>query len=399
MANTKNTNTQKPKTKKRYATHITTPDGNRVYISAKSQEELDKKVLQAKMEMGAGVDISDNSTFEEYANLWLQVYKAPPKLRQNSYDTLKWHLDKNILPVFKGVLLKDVKPIHIQKFMNSLSPYGKAVQTRCLQAVRAIFRTAVDNGLIAKSPVLSDVKAGGTTGGEKVPLTKEQANQLLEAVKGTRAYLFCLLALTTGLRRSEILGLMWEDVDFDSGYLTVTHSKALHPNGEASTVSTLLKSDAAHRRIPIPLILRVALEQEKKVSKSDFVLSMRDGSSVSWASYQALWRLVTVRTESEDKPLGKICKTNNGNCYTVTLDFHCSPHLLRHTCITSWFEAGLDLKQVQYLAGHSTPEMTLKVYTHYRRKAREKETEDLVLGAASYLKVSGGAPIIQFPAQ
>ena len=51
--------------KKRYATHITTPTGERVYVSAKSQEELDKKKAQLKTEMGVGVDISDNTLFND----------------------------------------------------------------------------------------------------------------------------------------------------------------------------------------------------------------------------------------------------------------------------------------------------------------------------------------------
>jgi integrase len=243
----------------------------------------------------------------------------------------------------------------------------------------------VDNGLLLKSPVQSDDKAGGAKPEEKEALTNEQANQLLKAVKGTRAYLFCLLALTTGMRRSEILGLMWEDVDFDTGYITVTHSKTLSPKRADCEVLTLLKSDAAHRRLPIPLLLRKALEEEHRASNSKFVLSMKNGESLSKCSYEALWRTVTNRTVGEGRPLGSWHHSNNGGDYTVTLDFVSHPHLLRHTFITQCFEAGMDLKQIQYLAGHSTPEMTLRVYTHFRRKAREQETADLVSEATAYL--------------
>ena len=57
-----------------------------------------------------------------------------------------------------------------------------------------------------------------------------------------------------------------------------------------------------------------------------------------------------------------------------TLDFHVHPHLLRHTCITRWFEQGLDIKEIQYLAGHATVDVTLGIYTHYQQQARREET-------------------------
>lgn len=388
--------------KKRYATHITTPNGKRVYLSAKSQEELDKKVAQAKMEMGAGVDIADDTTFAEYARLWIVTYKKPPKIRQNTYDTLNWHLEKNIIPFFGERALREIKPIHIQAFLASLSEYSYSVQAKCLQTVRAIFRSAEDNGLLLKSPVRATDKPGGVKTKEKEALTNEQAAQLLAAVKGTRAYLFCLLALSTGMRRSEILGLMWEDVDFNAGYITVRHSKALAPGRGNSKVSTMLKSESAYRRIPMPLLLRQTLELEHRVSASKFVLSMKDGDSLSKCSYDALWRSVTIRTAGEGKPLGSVHKSNNGEEYTVSLDFHCHPHLLRHTYITQLFESGLDIKEIQYLAGHSTPDMTLRVYTHYRQKSREQETAGKVARAVSYLggselKIVNGGTVSERP--
>lgn len=380
--------------KKRYATHITTFTGDRVYVSAKSQEELDAKVAKLKAEMGAGVDIGDDTLFNDYADLWLQIYKKP-KIRQNTYDTLKWHLEKNIKPFFKGKALREIKPLHIQAFMGTLSEYSYSIQAKCLQTVRAIFETAVDNDLLLKSPVRKRDKPGGAKPEEKEPLTNEQANHLLEAVKGTRAYLFCLIALATGMRRSEILGLMWEDVDFTTGHINVTHGMALNPHRDKCEVTTMLKTDSARRRLPMPLLLSYELEKEHRESRSKYVFSMRDGSPLSKCSYDAMWRAVTQRTADEKHPLGTIRGSNNGGQYEVSLDFKCHPHLLRHTYITQLFESGLDLKQVQYLAGHSTPDMTLSVYTHYRRKSREQETAEQVNAATSYLV--GSRSVVSMP--
>jgi len=121
------------------------------------------------------------------------------------------------------------------------------------------------------------------------------------------------------------------------------------------------------------------------LSRSPYVLSMDDGSSLTKASFRSMWEIVTSRSVSATRRLGESVRGSKHGKVAVTLDFECHPHLLRHTYITQLFEAGLDMKQVQYLAGHSTPEMTMKVYTHYRRRAREQETADQVISAVSYL--------------
>jgi hypothetical protein len=69
---------------------------------------------------------------------------------------------------------------------------------------------------------------------------------------------------------------------------------------------------------------------------------------------------------------------------------------LRHTYVTQLFEAGLDIKQVQYLAGHSTPEITLRIYTHYRQQSREQDTFARAMAATAYLS---GDNVVRFPGQ
>lgn len=107
------------------------------------------------------------------------------------------------------------------------------------------------------------------------------------------------------------------------------------------------------------------------------------GVSLTKTSFRNLWRLVERRTEGN----GRVSRSLGAQygTLTVALDFSCHPHQLRHTYITKLFEAGLDLKQVQYLAGHATPEMTIRVYTHYRARQRAAETHTQVCDALDYL--------------
>lgn len=372
---------------KSYATHITLPTGERVYVRGKTKEERDAKVLQAKLEMRMGVDITDNTLFRDYAYAWLKAYKSPPKLRESSYVTVKNNLEKHIIPFFGAMRLREVRPMQVQLFLSSIAHLSRSVQSKCLQMVRAIFRTAEDNGLIPKSPVRKEDTVSGSQPEEEEALSNEQARALLSAVRNTRAYPFCLIALSTGMRRGEILGLMWEDIDFDAGVINVTHNKAYLGNCNDAPVTTVLKTDAARRRIPVPPVLLAYLEQERKASDSPYVLSMSNGNSLTKASFRKLWAIVEARSAVGGRQVGDKVQGSQFGRTTVTLDFSCHPHQLRHTYITQLFEAGLDIKQVQYLAGHSTPEMTLKVYTHYRRRSREAETAQKVKCATNYLAI------------
>lgn len=366
----------------KYGTHITAPDGTRVYVSGRTRAERDRKVTEAKQQIRLGIDISDTTMFTDYTLLWLSTYKRP-KLRDSSYRLLEMLNRTRIEPFFAGMRLRDVKPMTIQLFLASLDGLSQSTQRKCLGIVRNVFQAAVDNGLLVKTPVRSCDKASGAKAKEEIPLTNEQSRKLLDAVEGTSAYPFILIALTTGLRRGEILGLMWEDIDLDRGIITVTHNKPLNAGGGDSPVTALLKTEAAHRSIPIPGVLEDFLRAEREKTSSAFVIHTEDGRSLTRNAFRAMWRNVQRRTVGKGEVPRKLGQ-RYGNVM-VTLDFDVHPHLLRHTYLTQLFEAGLDVKQVQYLAGHASPTVTMAIYTHYRQNQRSEETARQVREAMSYL--------------
>lgn len=363
---------------KYYTGTITLPNGKRKYIRGRTKEDLDQKMTQFRMELSAGVDISSDTTFGAYAELWYNTVKRP-RLRKNSASTQLYTLNKYVLPILDVYSMRDIKPMHIQQLLSSVSGMSKSTQAKVIQVTRAVFLSAVDNGVILRSPVKATDKPGGSEAREMEALTPEQSDTLLRATWGTRAYTFVLIALRTGMRRGEILGLMWEDVDFDAELIRVRHNKVFI-GGKDTPVTELLKSSAAHRELPLPDDLRLHLLAMKARSLSQYVLSMPSGEALSPSSFASLWRVVTSRTTDDPEKLGKPLDARHPHLI-MALDFQCHPHLLRHTYITRLFEAGLDMKEIQYLAGHSTIEMTLRVYTHYCRKSRAEETAQKVKSA------------------
>ena len=292
-----------------------------------------------------------------------------PNQKLKPYLVQQYLLNNHILPYLDAVPLKKVTPIQVQLIMAALSGKSKTLNNQVLQVLRGVFFSAVDNNLLLKSPVPNSLRVGGIPAKEKTALTPEQSQRLLDAVNGTRAYLFCLIALQTGMRRGEICGLMWSDIDFQNRIIHVRHNAILKDG--ITTVSEDMKTAAAKRDIPIPPTLFGKLEQERRKSKSLYVVPGTDGSPMTKSSFSRMMGLIASRTAIAPGELG----TSKPHTNVVrTLDFSVTAHQLRHTYITRLFESGLDIKEIQYLAGHTTVEMTLRVYTHYQKESRQAET-------------------------
>lgn len=348
--------TQAKKTYQYLTKAVQLPNGTRKYFRAKTQEELDEKVLKAQILVKSGVDICSEETFAHFSQMWYDLYKKP-YLRENSLNSIKYVLNQHILPYIGGCRLRDINPMQIQAIMAELSNKSNSLQAKVLMNLRSIFNVAIENGLVAKSPVSTMLKPTGKATQEKETLMVDECQSLLHRVKNTRARTFLLIGLHTGMRRGEILGLQWKDIDFKAKVIHVRHN-AVVKEGE-TTVSEDLKTKASKRNLPLSEELEAWLSERKKTSHSQYVIAMENHKPLTKSAYRSMWKLV-----ERELP-----------------DIHITAHILRHTYITRLFEAGLDVKEIQYLAGHSTLDMTLKVYTHYDRRSREAKTAEKVRNA------------------
>lgn len=324
---------------------ITLPNGKRKDFYGKTAAELDRKLKDARMQMGAGVDLSDNTTVGDFAALWFNVCRRNG-LSENSQEAMKYRLHDRLLPSLENRKLRDVTPLHIQAALNTLSDKSAAVNRQALRDLRKMFASAVENGLILRNPVTASLTVTGTEAEGRGALSVAQEDALLAALdKDHTTWLFALLGLKTGMRRGEILGLAWDSIDLDARTLTVRRTVIFHPDGSPE-VQEHTKTKAGMRTLPIPDSLWFALKNELR---HDGYLLEKDGKPLGKSGITVITRKL--------KKAGEI-----------------TPHWLRHTYITRLFDAGLDLTQVQYLAGHADPKITLSVYTHYLEGQRNEET-------------------------
>lgn len=336
------------------------PDGKRKYIRAKTQKELDEKVQRAQLELCMGINIGDNTTFRELTRTWLDFCKRP-KVNENTIRLITITLDHHVLPYIGHLRVRDIRPVHIARVMSEAAELAKGTQAALLSRMREVFQFAIDNRVIAVSPVTSQFKPGGTPPAERVPLTEGQVRALLAAAKakGDDLYVFVCLCLFAGLRRGEALGLCWDSVDFTGRTITVRRQAVFHRSGLELT--DRLKTQGAKRVLPIPDVLLEALRQRRRDTDTMTVVGALDMQSAKRITRQ----------------LQFLCAVDSGGAVVhkgAALDFYVHPHLLRHTYASRLMATGADLKEVQYLLGHTTPAMTLRVYTHYDKRSRQRET-------------------------
>ena len=347
--------------------------GKYVAVYGKSPNELTDKIAEFYEAQKTGIDVRDNPLFNDYAQRWMDLHGA--SLTFGGRTDYQSCIDRNIKPYMAGKRIRDIRPDDIKELMLGVVGKSESVYNKTHMLVKQILTSAYENGLISSIPC-PRIPKGGVPAQERQALTKEQSAVLLEAVKDTKAYLFCMIGLYAGLRREEILGLKWDCVQLGkTPYIEV--QRALRFIHNQPVVEDRLKTKASRRVVPIPLQLVEALKEEKELSHSDFVIHNSEGNPLSGTQFRRLWNYV-VRRSAKDRTYyryvdgekvahhveAKLGEKAKRGGFTYTIDFDVTPHILRHTYITNLLLAGVDVKTVQYLAGHERAKITLDIYAH-----------------------------------
>lgn len=347
------------------------PDGKVKTLYAKTEEEMDRKLAALNEELAAGVDHAYNPTVAEYAAKWFRL--NTPELSPSRVADYRNAINNHIAPVIATKRMKEVTLDDGREIMARLAGKSDSLHANVACVLRKMFQEAEDTAVIVKSP-FHRLKAGGKKAQEKTPLSDAQAAQLMAAVHGTAVEPFVALGLYAGLRKEEILGLRWANVHLSgpAPYLSV-RERVVYVGGKAVHEAEL-KSKAARRSIPMPTPLLECLRSYRIRCPHEFVICNPAGGPRSEASFRRLWQMVANRTVGEGEKLGDKVRNHR---VVKSLDFHVSPHVLRHTYITNLCKSGMNIKTIQYLAGHATAALTLSIYVHAVNNTPEELAEDV----------------------
>src|ERR671910_147090 len=194
----------------------------RMTLYGKTRREVDEKLTKAKADRDGGLVFdADNLKLGEYLERWL-VNSVRDTVRPTTFERYEQLVRLHIRPVLGKVKLKILTPAHVrglyrEKLDAGLSP--RSVQYIHVTLHKAL-KQAIADGLIPRNATEA-VKPPQVSREEMRPLTAEQVKVLFEAARGDRLEALYVLAVTTGLRQGEVLGLRWDDIDLEVGTLQV----------------------------------------------------------------------------------------------------------------------------------------------------------------------------------
>lgn len=315
-----------------------------------------------------------NDTLDEWFEEWLEVYKH---CKDSSLKTYTMNYKGIISPVFGKVKLKSIKKEQMQKFVNQTAEkYSRSTAQACIHLLFECLERARKNGKINRNP-MEDIETPRYNKPEKKrALTAEQEQQFFDFVKSTGCNYYSIyrtMALT-GMRIGEVLGLSWENVDFDRGEIRVYQNLCYTPKNGLYLDTP--KSDTSIRRLPMKkgselfeLLKKRRIEQfEQRASAcelwqpvdgfEDLVFTTENGKP----HYDSNVRSKMHRIVTKMQKLG----------YDLP-DF--TPHTLRHSFATRCLENGMNPKTLQRVLGHSTFAITMDTYCDVMDNTIDAEME------------------------
>ena len=333
----------------------------RKYVYAKTLEELRKKEEIIHRDLYDGIDYSAGEiTVYELCIKYLNLKR---KLGENSKRSYGSALAKIKSEDFGQRSIKDVKPSDAKAWFISLHDAGLKQNTISIirNIVRPAFEMAVDDDMVRKNPFkfkINDIIPDDEE--KRSALTKAQQTQYLNFIlenNGTNYYYDILILLGTGLRVSELYGLTKKDIDFKSRCIYI--ERQLCRTAERPYFITKPKTKSGVRCIPMSDTVYKALKYVIAHRPHPQVEMMVDGYSGFLFLDKSERPKVAMHLQNFMRIMQKkYARRYGSNAPKVT------PHVLRHTFCTNVHQAGIDVKSLQYLMGHSSASVTLDIYTH-----------------------------------
>lgn len=346
-------------------------------VYGKTEAEVKRKLKDLRNELTKGEFKQDIKavTVKTYMDNWLVNYKKN-EVKPSTYDLIEATCNNLIYPRIGNYQLVEVKPSDIQSMINDLTQSGYSYSTirKVYNYVKSAYTFAFERKEVSEIPfakiilpksVKKDMSEIVFYNEEEIKLIK---NSALVKFPNSDAYIFrygyaIILLLYTGLRCGELLGLKWEDVDYESNSIRVKRNlkQVINRDEDADrkyvVIEQSTKTKSGVRSIPLSNMAKEALTYYAKIrTDSPYVLSSKNGRPVSARNLDRAFRNILTRAG-------------------ITKQY--GVHSLRHTFASMLFKKGVDVKTVSEILGHSDVSVTYNIYIHIINEQKIKAIEQL----------------------
>jgi len=354
-----------------------TRNGQKYVMEFNGDSRAAKKAHEAfKVDVDRGnIGLNENMVFNDLCKIVMEEY-VRMKCRYNTQQQYKNCYNTHILDYFGLMKISSIRPLHVQRFVNSLTDEGfssNTVRTN-LTCLRKSFTLAVKWGFILKNPCIDVDKPSKKKNSSGEILSLENIQKLLDIYEGLRSRpskmhkVAFYIAFGCGLRNSEIRALTLDDIDFKNNIITVDKQIGRYfEDGEEKEGNTETKSDSSIRKVYAPQFVIDNIQA--------FVSSMHSIPITK----QIFWSHVS------NKPVGRQCISSYFTNILIkndlpVIDFHD----LRHVHATLMINNGVNMKTLSTRLGHSRVETT-NIYLHNIDQV-DKQAADIFDNAVNNIK-------------
>lgn len=341
------------------------------WSAKRTEKELQTALVRFQEECDS-CSISGNIKFSVFAAQWLKEY-AEKTMKKSSIERMRKYAPRADAAL--GHLSMDkITTRHMQRFVNNLGEDGVNKTTggglkpktikNYLSYVSSVFQYAVRMGMLKQNPC-KNVVLPKPDAAEREVMTLEQAQAFVDSLDAAPLQwkAFCVLAIYSGLRRGELLGLEWPDIDFDNRIITVCRESQYNPTDGLYTDTP--KTASSRRTLKLPQVV------------FDVLRAYRADQNATRLSYGDQWhdsgRLFTGEDGKPMHPntpytwLKRFCERTDQPFYGV--------HHFRHLNATLQIVSGADARTVSANLGHSKTSTTLNLYAHTFDDARARASD------------------------
>lgn len=333
------------------------------YFSAKTQKEVLEKMQKVAVAVNDGTYTPPSKlTVGQWLDLWADNYLGGVKY--NTVRIYKGNIKNHITPALGGVRLSDLHPHTVQVFINGLKGLSPQSVRMVHQVLHHALERAVMLGYIPKNPAAGCVLPRKAQK-EIHPLDDEQAAALLDAARGGELEHMVTVALFTGLRISELLGLTWDAIDFERGTITVDKQLAtFYAQKEAGPFTT--PKSGKPRTIASAAFVMAALPCPAPPPDGG---AAPGGLGLEQSTRAGIHRGERGPGAPADGGQAFPALTKAAGLEGVRF------HDLRHTYAVNAIRAGDDIKTIQSNLGHATAAFTLDRYAHFTERMRQDSAQ------------------------
>lgn len=335
-----------------------------------SQKEVRRKLTEATAAVDNG-SYTDPAriTVGQWLSVWISEYCGAVKDRTKELYIST--IEHRIRPFIGSVRLSSLTPVIIQEYYNKalkgLSDDVKAISPKTLHNVHGIIHKALQQavaiGYLKNNPASVCVLPKAQRR-ELHPLDEQQTKDFIQAVEGEPFRRLFLIALFTGMREGEILGLCWNHVDFEAGSITISQQMQLH---KGEYIITTPKNSKSRVISPAPFVMQLLKEERTEQAKAQLK------AGAAWQNRQGFVFTNSLGEHRKRQTVYKHFKKVVESIGLPPVRFHD----LRHSYAVASIRAGDDVKTVSENLGHASVSFTLDIYGHVTEDMRKTSADKM----------------------